>query len=396
MSVYEHDELPTAPLIVDAIYKSKGTLFGDDPLSKVLPKLENQGGFRRVKRTDKSGHLAYIVLYTSQEIDWPDNLDLETGIFKYFGDNRTPGKALHDTPKKGNRHLQDIFSKIDDPTDRLNIPPLLVFQWAGRAFDAKFLGIAVPGNPNIPTDHELNAIWRSKNGNRFQNYEAYFTILDTGTEVISKDWLTALIDDHEKSLDLAPIAWKRFIKNGRQGVKPLLAPKNTEIPTKDRQLPDNVVDQKLIQQIRDYYADNPFGFELCATKIIQKMDKNFELFELTRPWRDGGRDAIAKYRIGNTQNPILVDCAIEAKCYSKDISVGVKPMSRLISRLRYRQFGVLVTTSYVHSQAYREIIEDGHPILVINAYDIAKILRQSGIDNNSVVTWLDNLETEVD
>jgi len=124
------------------------------------------------------------------------------------------------------------------------------------------------------------------------------------------------------------------------------------------------------------------------------MDKNFELFELTRPWRDGGRDATAKYRIGSTQNPVLVDCAIEAKCYAEDISVGVKPMSRLISRLRYRQFGILVTTSYVHSQAYREIIEDGHPILVINAYDIAKILRQNGIDNDSVIPWLNSLTLE--
>lgn len=394
MSVYEHNELPTAPLIVDAVYKSKGTLFGDDPLSKLLPKLENQGGFRRVKRNDKSGNLAYIVLYTSQEIDWPDSLDLETGIFKYYGDNRTSGRDLHDTPKRGNRHLQDIFSKIDNPVERQNIPPLLVFLWAGRAFDAKFLGIAAPGNPNIPIDHELNAIWRSKDGNRFQNYEAYFTILDTGDEVISKDWLASLISDHANSINLAPLAWKKFIKDGRQGVVPLVAPKNTDIPTKTQQLPDSLVDQKLIQQIRDHYADNPFGFELCATKIVQKMDKNFELFELTRPWRDGGRDATAKYRIGSTQNPVLVDCAIEAKCYAEDISVGVKPMSRLISRLRYRQFGILVTTSYVHSQAYREIIEDGHPILVINAYDIAKILRQNGIDNDSVIPWLNSLTLE--
>lgn len=311
------------------------------------------------------------------------------------GDNRTSGRNLHDTPKRGNRHLQNIFSKIDDPIERQNIPPLLVFRWAGRAFDAKFLGIAVPGNPNIPIDHELNAIWRSKNGNRFQNYEAYFTILDTGDQVISKDWLASLIRDHDNSINLAPLAWRKFIKEGRQGVKPLIAPRNTDIPTKDQQLPDNLVDQKLIQQIRDYYADNPFGFELCATKIVQKMDKNFELFELTRPWRDGGRDATAKYRIGNTQNPVLVDCAIEAKCYSEDLSVGVKPMSRLISRLRYRQFGILVTTSYVHSQAYREIIEDGHPILVINAYDIAKILRQNGIDNDSVINWLDSLTLEM-
>jgi len=204
MSDFEFDELERAPLIIDAVYKSKSTQFGDGPLSKLLPKLENQGGFRRVKRQDNSGQLAYIVLYTSlAEIDWPDFLDVETGVLRYFGDNRTPGKSLHDTPKKGNRHLRDIFAKIDSSIERKDIPPFLVFQWAGNMFDAKFLGIAVPGNPNIPPDRELNAIWRSKKGNRFQNYEAYFSILDTGDEEVSKEWLKLLINDHKDSLSLA-------------------------------------------------------------------------------------------------------------------------------------------------------------------------------------------------
>lgn len=51
--------------------------------------------------------------------------------------------------------------------------------------------------------------------------------------------------------------------------------------------------------------------------------------------------------------------------------------SRLISRIRYRQFGVLITTSYVHKQAYKGNIEDGHPILVISATDIVNILRRN-------------------
>jgi len=394
MSVYEFTELEDAPLVIDAIYKSKGTLFGEGPLSRLLPKLENQGGFRRVKRQDGSGQLAYIVLYSSlAEVEWPDYLDLETGVLRYFGDNRTSGKSLHDTPKKGNRHLSDIFTKIDS-VDRKDIPPFLVFQWTGRAFDAKFLGLAVPSHPNIPPDRELNAVWRSKDGNRFQNYEAYFSILDTGDEGISKDWLKSLIYEHENSLKLAPTAWRQFIQHGRQGVKPLVSPRNSEVPKKEQQLPKDQNDIKLLQKIRDRYKDNPFGFELCATKIVQKMDNNFELFELTRPWRDGGRDAIGRYRVGSSQNPLLVEFALEAKCYSADNSVGVKPMSRLISRLKYRQFGVLVTTSYVHSQAYKEIIEDGHPILIINAADIAKILRGQGIDHQNVGSWLDQVEQE--
>lgn len=71
-------------------------------------------------------------------------------------------------------------------------------------------------------------------------------------------------------------------------------------------------------------------------------------------------------------------------------------MSRLISRLRYRQFGVLVTTSYINTQAYKEIIEDGHPVLIINAADIARILRGQGIDYKSVDTWLNQINHEND
>lgn len=388
MSVYEFNDLTDAPLVIDAVYKSRGTLFGDDPLGRLLPKLENQGGFRRVKRNDGSGNLAYIVLYITQEVEWPDYLDRETGLLRYYGDNRTPGKALHDTHKKGNRHLREIFSKIDIASERKNIPPFLVFQWAGNAFDAKFLGIATPSNPNIPVDRELNAIWRSSRGDRFQNYEAYFTILDTGQDEIDKRWLESLIYDNENSERFAPDAWKKFIRLGRHGITPLQAHRISEIPSKTQQLPQDKDGLKMLDAIRRRFQDNPYGFELCATKIIQAMDSNFELFEVTRPWRDGGRDAIGRYKIGVNGTPLFVECALEAKCYSENNSVGVRPMSRLISRIKTRQFGVLVTTSYVHSQAYQEIIDDGHPILIINACDIANILRSLGYNSSNIDSWL--------
>jgi hypothetical protein len=51
-----------------------------------------------------------------------------------------------------------------------------------------------------------------------------------------------------------------------------------------------------------------------------------------------------------------------------------------------------VTTSYVDSQAYREIKEDQHPIVVIAAADIVGILRSHGHANPSAVAnWL-NME----
>lgn len=72
---------------------------------------------------------------------------------------------------------------------------------------------------------------------------------------------------------------------------------------------------------------------------------------------------------GKVNHPLKIDCALEAKYYSKDTAVDVKQMSRLISRIRYRQFGILVTTSFVDKQAYSEVVEDGHPILIVTAND---------------------------
>ena len=65
-------------------------------------------------------------------------------------------------------------------------------------------------------------------------------------------------------------------------------------------------------------------------------------------------------------------------------------MSRLISRLRHRQFGVLVTTSYVDIQAYREIKEDQHPIIVLAGTDITELLKNNGYANpDAIQAWLE-------
>jgi hypothetical protein len=72
--------------------------------------------------------------------------------------------------------------------------------------------------------------------------------------------------------------------------------------------------------------------------------------------------------------------------------VGVKEMSRLISRIRYRQFGIMVTTSYVHTQAYKEVLEDAHPILIVTGVDIARILIENGITLDTIDEWLAGID----
>ena len=100
---------------------------------------------------------------------------------------------------------------------------------------------------------------------------------------------------------------------------------------------------------------------------------------------------------GKANHSLRIDCALEAKCYAESNGVGVRQMSRLISRIRYRQFGIMLTTSYVDNQAYGEVVEDGHPILIVTACDIASILRNNAIASAAdTVEWLESVDAARD
>lgn len=392
------DKLAKSDLIVDAVYEGgTGNGYANDPLTKLL-QVGTSGGFRAKLTSDKKKY-AYVVLYTTMsELEWPDYLDVETGVLRYYGDNRKPGNDMLKTKKAGNKLLEHVFEILNSGKNLNEIPPFFVFRKGTKGRDVKFLGLAAPGNPNISPDKDLVAFWRTLGEKRFQNYESYFTILNTGEDNVSRKWIEKLVNDNENSINFAPKVWKEFIEKGRNGIKALKAPRIFSVPSKYEQLQSNEDGKKCLELIREHYKDNPTGFEACAVRIAEMMDNNFENFNLTRPWRDGGRDAIGYYSIstGNKANfPLKIDCALEAKCYGSSNSVGVKQMSRLISRIRYRQFGVLVTTSFVDKQAYREVVEDQHPILIVTASDIAYILNRNMIDSSKINDWLINVDSNV-
>jgi hypothetical protein len=58
--------------------------------------------------------------------DWPDFIDIYTGVFTYFGDTKRPGRALHDTQRHGNELLRSSFEILHNKLDeRVKIPPFL-------------------------------------------------------------------------------------------------------------------------------------------------------------------------------------------------------------------------------------------------------------------------------
>ncbi|WP_210247755.1 restriction endonuclease [Tardiphaga sp. vice154] len=378
------DQLTTSNLYVDATYQGgrRGNM-GDGPLPRLL-RMDSLGGFR--KRGSVAGKLQMLVLTSSMaDTDWPDSLDRETGVFTYYGDNKKPGQELHKTGRDGNLILQKIFNAARSGVEgRREVPPTFLFANAGTWRDMIFLGLAVPGASDLDASEELVAIWRTAGGQRFQNYRARFTVLNVPT--ITRTWLDSLIAGKPED-ELAPEAWQTWIKTGRR--KALMATRSLEYRSKGEQLPRDKEGEAIVQVIRDYFKDTPHAFEHCAAAVARFMMPDVVSLDVTRPSRDGGRDGVGQLRVGAGPSGILVDFALEAKCYSPSNSVGVREMSRLISRLRHRQFGVLVTTSWVDLQAYKEIKEDQHPIVVVSAGDIVDLLRRNGKGSAAIVTtWL--------
>ena len=147
----------------------------------------------------------------------------------------------------------------------------------------------------------------------------------------------------------------------------------------------------MIETLRSWFESEPTAFEACAAEIWRTIAPSTVSIDVTRPTRDGGRDAVGRYAIGPPSDRVHVDFALEAKCYGRNNGVGVKEVSRLISRLRHRQFGVLLTTSYVMSQAYQEIRDDEHPVAIVSANDIVEALKSRGMSSaGDVLAWLES------
>jgi len=398
MRIIPFSLLSSSDLIIDAVYEvGRQGNAADDPISKMLEGVGNQGGFRAAGRgPDKK----YVVLYTSgEEKDWPDTLDLSTGQFTYFGDNRTPGHQLHETPRKGNEILRRTFELLHAaPPMRAVIPPFFIFKWyptPASSRSVQFKGLAVPGFTGLPATVDLVAVWKTTKGQRFQNYRAIFTVLDA--PVIARGWLQELAAGSVvDAVGSAPAAWLDWVRSGR--AMALSSENTTIIRSIEEQRPDTPTKTAILRVVFEYFEQAPIAFEAFAARLFQMHDPRVIVDTITRASVDGGRDAIGRYLLGLSDDPVYAEFSLEAKCYQPGFdetspnTVGVREASRLISRIRHRQFGVLVTTSMIARQAYQEVREDRHPIIFLSGRDITNILVNNGFNTPELVTSL--LHTE--
>ena len=130
MDIIEFKDLESSDLNRDVLCKG-GTAenISSEPISKIFP-VGNQSGVR-IKGTFEKPTI--VVLYsTFSDPDWPDSLNNELLI--YYGDNKIPGKEIHDT--QGNKVLRTIFNLLH--LNRTQIPPIFLFQKANVGYDRIF------------------------------------------------------------------------------------------------------------------------------------------------------------------------------------------------------------------------------------------------------------------
>jgi hypothetical protein len=208
---------------------------------------------------------------------------------------------------------------------------------------------------------------------------------------VTRQWIDDL-EQGKKITTSTPTAYLDWVEHNRYHI--LQSDPTTIIRDEGQQLPQTDLGKEILSAVYNHFKDKPHSFEPFAARIYELHDNRVRIDEITRGVMDGGRDAIGRYLLGLNEDPIYVDFFLEAKCYSPGLDgksrnrVGVKEASRIISRIRNRQFGILVTTSVIAPQAYSEVRTDGHPIVFITGRDIADILIRNGYNSVEAVNIL--------
>lgn len=392
-------------LVTDAVYcpaEENKNNFSGEIISKLFG-VKTQGGFRYIgsKSSPK-----YIVIYTTgKELFWSDEFDPSFGLFLYYGDNKHPGTELHETNIHGNAILRNIFDFAcsDDINMRKRIPPIFIVKGGpegGR--DIQYIGLAVPGTNKTEKRNWLTAIWASdENGNRFQNYKALFTVLDTkdGSRFSPNDasvdlrWLTDIQNDKTLESVYAPKSWVSYIEKRKfEALLPQILV--SHVKNKDEQMPaPETEDMAMLNCLQNYFVekDRGYSFEEFANHMVQTLDESVLYINTTRKYKDGGFDGEGEYRIFRTSiNEIKIPFLVQAKCYKTNVSLKVHDTARIISRLQKGHFGVIITTSYLSEQAYDEILKDRCNLVILSGKNIVEYLHR--VDIHTVKKLIDYLK----
>lgn len=398
MNSIPFSQLEGVNLAAGTVYEGGNTgNLADDPLARLL-KGGNSGGFRYCGSLDSINYL--IITITTDDREWTETIDPESGTVICYGDNRSPGLSIHDTPRHGNLILRNLFRRLHSRKDpRSHIPPIFLFsKHPNKASprSIRFIGLCAPGSPGLKPPDDLTRQQRHLESQRFWNYRATFTLLDI--PVIKRAWLDDL-ETGRRNSPHRPIVWKMWLKSGFYRH---LQPKNRNtVRSSDMQLPGNALRKAMLLKIYRYFSSTSYQFLHFAADLYALTDSKITLGRVIRHSSDGSYNITGNFRLGIDADPVDLGFLVEAKCYNPGIgtrkrkSIGGKEVLKMLSRLEGRRFGVLVTTSVVTQQAYEAIRNQSQPVVCIAGTDMIDILISNNIARvGQLSDWLsDNYPT---
>jgi len=321
----------------------------------------------------------------STSTPWQDFFDPDNGHVRYFGDHKVENVGPPET-SPGNKVLLDERAKhqAHDAETRLRAAPLLFFlavPHAGRVKgNVKFQGLGVIDKVEVVSQWDRHA------AKTFANYRFDAVILSLATENENFDWtwINARRDPSiplDKSLVLAPAAWRDWVKEGAVALPRLrrsVAYQSTVDPIQQRPTPGSA-EAKILADVYSYYADKKWAFEGLAEVIAEHVLREFGNY--ARGWitprsGDHGADFVARLDVGSGFSKTRLIVLGQAKCEKPTNPTGGRHIARTAARLRRGWIGVYVTTSFFSRHVQAEVVEDEYPLILIHGLQIAQTLDE--------------------
>jgi hypothetical protein len=344
-------------------------------------------------------------------LPWLDEVDLESGFIRYFGDNK-PDLEKPAELAPGNRVLLDEMERYaaHAPAERSAAAPLLFFRNLGsRAGEplTEFLGYGV-----IREAHRVTQLHK---GRSFSNY-AFDCILfrgdetSDGVEHLSVDWLDKRRDpavDDEGAQKEAPRSWRLWVAGGSSslestGVRRSVIPEDV-LPYVEQVPPEDSPLGSVLAQVYEHYEGNyKHGFQALASLatqlVLDSPGITYYPGWITPIGPDGGVDFVQRADLGQGFASTRLVILGQAKCrkpWPKGSGVSAEDLARVVARLRRGWIGAYVTTSYFTDAAQKELIVDEYPIVLIHGWRLAQAADQlrDALGHGSVkelLSWADD------
>ncbi|KUJ33855.1 restriction endonuclease [Streptomyces sp. NRRL F-5122] len=328
----------------------------------------------------------------TEQTPWHDVFDMDNGHVRYFGDHKAGLSATPGTTT-GNAALLDAFTGHQGHTleERAIAAPLLLFRAVSQNGKPKghveFCGVGIVERT------ERLVQWGGREHTTFVNYVYDIALIDLTSEgdAVTWDWIEARRDkgtSHAQALELAPRAWREWVKHGSSALPRLRRRVAQAQVTKVRdQRPQlggsGAADLELVYR---YFDGRKHDFEAVAAAVAARLLRGaghgYVEGWLTRRSGDGGADFVGRLDLGTGLAGTSLVVLGQAKCVRPDTLITAEQIARVVARLRRGWIGVYVTTGAYSEPAQTEMVEDQYPIILINGMSLVAELRSMARDDH--------------